>query len=128
MHLAVFIDVQKAAFDRVWIEGLIHELIKYKTPPHLLQLLKSYLEERKFTVKIGNNICEAKIKRAGIQQGGKISPVPYSLYVNGIPKMHETLLGMYADDTAILAKNKNHKYTVAALNQHLAKLDDQFLK
>ncbi|GBO25459.1 putative RNA-directed DNA polymerase from transposon X-element [Araneus ventricosus] len=66
--------------------------------------------------------------RAGIPQGRKISPVLYSLYVNDIPKTHKTLLGMYADDTAILAKNKNHKYTAAALNQHLAKLDDWFLK
>ncbi|GBN12462.1 putative RNA-directed DNA polymerase from transposon BS, partial [Araneus ventricosus] len=88
---AVFLDVQKA-FDRVWIRGLIHKLIGYKTPPHLLQLLKSYLEERKFAVKIGNSISEAKIMRAGIPQGGKISPVLYSLYVNDIPKTHKTLL------------------------------------
>ncbi|GBO06085.1 putative RNA-directed DNA polymerase from transposon BS [Araneus ventricosus] len=124
---AVILDVQKA-FDRVWIQGLIHKLIRYRTPPHLVQLLKYYLEARKFAVKIGNNISEAKIMRAGIPQGGKISPVLYSLYVNKIPKTHKTLLGMYADDTAILAKNKNHKYTAAALNQHLAKLDDWFLK
>ncbi|GBM52853.1 RNA-directed DNA polymerase from mobile element jockey [Araneus ventricosus] len=123
----VFLDVQKA-FDRVWIQGLIHKLIRYKTPPHLLQLLKSYVEERKFAVKIGNSISEAKIMRAGIPQGGKISRVLYSLYVNDIPKTHKTLLGMYADDTAILAKNKIHKYTAAALNQHLAKLDYWFLK
>ncbi|GBO36268.1 hypothetical protein AVEN_106205-1 [Araneus ventricosus] len=66
--------------------------------------------------------------RAGIPQGGKILPVLYPLYVNDIPKTHKTLLGMYADDTAILAKNKDHKYTAAALNQHLVKLDDWFLK
>ncbi|GBN64936.1 hypothetical protein AVEN_245359-1 [Araneus ventricosus] len=66
--------------------------------------------------------------RAGIPQGGKISPVLYSLNVNDIPKTHKTLLGMYADDTAILATNKSHNYTAAALNQHLAKLDDWFLK
>ncbi|GBO18286.1 putative RNA-directed DNA polymerase from transposon BS [Araneus ventricosus] len=124
---AVFLDIQKA-FDRVWIQGLIHKLIRYKTPPHLLHLLKSYLEERKFAVKIGNSISEVKILGAGIPQGGKIFQVFYSLYVNDIPKTHKTLLGIYADDTAILAKNKNHKYTAAALNQHLAKMDDWFLK
>ncbi|GBN75635.1 RNA-directed DNA polymerase from mobile element jockey [Araneus ventricosus] len=123
----VFLDVQKA-FDRVWIQGLIHKLIRYKTTPHILQLLNSYLEKRKFAVKIDNSISEAKIMRAGIPQGGKISPVLYSLYVNDIPKTHKTLLCMYADDTAILAKKKNHKYTAAALNQYLVKLDDWFLK
>ncbi|GBN55803.1 putative RNA-directed DNA polymerase from transposon BS [Araneus ventricosus] len=120
---AVFLDVQKA-FDRVWIQRLIHKLIRYKTPPHLLQLLKSYLEERKFSVKIGNSISEAKIMRVGIPQGGKIFLILYSLYINDIPKTHKTLLCMYVDDTAILAKSKNHKCTAAALNQHLAKLDD----
>ncbi|GBM54382.1 RNA-directed DNA polymerase from mobile element jockey [Araneus ventricosus] len=35
---------------------------------------------------------------------------------------------MYADDTAILARNKNPKYTAAAINQHLEKLDDWFVK
>ncbi|GBO03959.1 putative RNA-directed DNA polymerase from transposon BS [Araneus ventricosus] len=124
---AVFLDVQKA-FDTVWIQGLIHKFIRCKTPPHLLQLLKSYLEERKFAVKIGNSISEAKIMRAAIPQGGKIFPILNSLYVNDIPKTHETLLGMYADDTVMLAKNKNHKYTAAALNQHLAILKDWFLK
>ncbi|GBN07012.1 putative RNA-directed DNA polymerase from transposon BS [Araneus ventricosus] len=88
---AVFLDVQKT-FDRVWIQGLIHKLIRYKTPPHLLQFLKSYLEERKFAVKIGNSIFEAKIMRAGIPQGEKISLVLYSVYVNDIPKTHKTLL------------------------------------
>ncbi|GBO19565.1 putative RNA-directed DNA polymerase from transposon BS [Araneus ventricosus] len=92
---AVFLDVQKA-FDRVWIQGLIHKLIRYKTPPHLLQLLKSYLQERKFAAKIGNSISEAKIMRAGIPQGGKISRVLYSLYVNEIPKTHKTLLELHS--------------------------------
>ncbi|GBO42712.1 hypothetical protein AVEN_30425-1 [Araneus ventricosus] len=34
---------------------------------------------------------------------------------------------MYADDTAILARKKNPKYTAAAINQHLEKLDDWYL-
>ncbi|GBO38461.1 hypothetical protein AVEN_167958-1 [Araneus ventricosus] len=32
---------------------------------------------------------------------------------------------MYADDTAILARNKNPKCTAAAINQHLEKLGDR---
>ncbi|GBN59593.1 RNA-directed DNA polymerase from mobile element jockey [Araneus ventricosus] len=35
---------------------------------------------------------------------------------------------MYADDTTILARNKNPKYTAASINQHLQKLDDWFVK
>ncbi|GBM58561.1 putative RNA-directed DNA polymerase from transposon BS [Araneus ventricosus] len=120
---AVFPDIQKA-FDRVWKQGLIHKLIMYKTPPHLVQLLNSYLDDRKFVVRIGNSSSESKTMKAGIPQGGGLSPVLYSIYVNDFPTTHKTLLGMYADDTAILARNKNPKYTAAAINQHLEKLDD----
>ncbi|GBO08824.1 RNA-directed DNA polymerase from mobile element jockey [Araneus ventricosus] len=100
----------------------------YKTPPNLVQLLNSYLDDRKFVVRIGNSSSESKTMKAGIPQGGKISPVLYSIYVNDIPTTHKTLLGMYADDTTILARNKNPKYTAAAINQHLQKLDDWFVK
>ncbi|GBN88314.1 putative RNA-directed DNA polymerase from transposon X-element [Araneus ventricosus] len=124
---AVFLDIQKA-FDRVWKQGLIHKLIMYKTPPNLDQLLNFYLDDRKFVVRVGNSSSESKTMKAGIPQGGKISPVLYSIHVNDIPTTHKTLLGMYADDTAILARNKNPKYTAAAINQHLEKLDDWFVK
>ncbi|GBM85922.1 hypothetical protein AVEN_222430-1 [Araneus ventricosus] len=35
---------------------------------------------------------------------------------------------MYADDTSILARNKKPIYTAAAIDQHLEKLDDWFVK
>ena len=42
--------------------------------------------------------------RAGIAQGGIISPVPFSLYVNDVtsPSCHEKL-AFYADFTAVIA-------------------------
>ncbi|GFU98743.1 probable RNA-directed DNA polymerase from transposon X-element [Trichonephila clavipes] len=48
---AVFLDIQKA-FDRVWHTGLLFKLIMYKIPPPLILLLKSYISDRSFTVKI----------------------------------------------------------------------------
>ncbi|GBM30893.1 hypothetical protein AVEN_193543-1, partial [Araneus ventricosus] len=35
---------------------------------------------------------------------------------------------MYADDTAILARNKNPNYIQIALNRHLKALEDWFIK
>ncbi|GBM42851.1 putative RNA-directed DNA polymerase from transposon BS [Araneus ventricosus] len=119
---AVFLDVQKA-FDRVWIQGLIHKLIRYKTPPQLLQLLKSYLEERKFAVKIGNSISEAKMMRAGIPQGGKKNlQILYSLYVNDIPKMHKTLLDRYP---LPYFPQKLQKILKSSSKRHITSLSEQ---
>jgi hypothetical protein len=42
--------------------------------------------------------------RAGVAQGGLISPVLFSLYVNDMPSpSHHVELALYADDTAIIA-------------------------
>jgi hypothetical protein len=43
--------------------------------------------------------------RAGVAQGGMISSVLFSLYVNDMPSpSHHVDLALYADDTAILAR------------------------
>jgi hypothetical protein len=42
--------------------------------------------------------------RAGVAQGALVSPVLFSLYVNGIPTpSHHVDLAQYADDTAVIA-------------------------
>ncbi|GFT01091.1 probable RNA-directed DNA polymerase from transposon X-element [Trichonephila clavipes] len=54
---AVFLDIQKA-FDRVWHTGLLFKLIMYKIPPPLILLLKSYISDRSFTVKINRTFSQ----------------------------------------------------------------------
>jgi hypothetical protein len=49
--------------------------------------------------------------RAGVAQGGLISHVLFSLYVNDMPSpSHHVELALYVDDTAILAMS--HKPTL----------------
>ena len=49
--------------------------------------------------------------RAGVAQGGLISPVLFSLHVNDMPSpLHHVELALYADDTAIIATS--HKPTL----------------
>ncbi|GBM84600.1 putative RNA-directed DNA polymerase from transposon BS [Araneus ventricosus] len=120
---AVFLDIQKA-FDRVWKDGLIHKLITLNTP----QYYDSYLTNRSFRVRVKDELSEQKIIQAGVAQGSKVGPVLFSCYINDIPKQFNTLLCMYADDTAILAQNKNPNYIQLALNRHLATIEDWFHK
>ncbi|GBM48307.1 RNA-directed DNA polymerase from mobile element jockey [Araneus ventricosus] len=124
---AVFLDIQKA-FDRVWQDGLIHKLIHYKTTSYLIKLIDSYLLESKFAVRVKNELSSTKNINAGVAQGSKIGPTLFALYINDIPKQFNTLLCMYADDTAILARNKNPNYIQIALNRHLKALEDWFIK
>ncbi|GBO27381.1 RNA-directed DNA polymerase from mobile element jockey [Araneus ventricosus] len=124
---AVLLDIQKA-FDRVWQDGLIHKLINYNTPHYLIKIFHSYLTNRNFAVKVNNELSQNKTINAGIAQGSKIGPVLFALFINDIPKQFNTILSIFADDTAILARNKNHNYVQIALNRHLKTLEDWFTK
>ncbi|GBN31349.1 RNA-directed DNA polymerase from mobile element jockey [Araneus ventricosus] len=124
---SVFLDIQKA-FDRAWQDGFIHKLIHYKTPSYLIKLIDSYLLERKFAVRVKNELSSTKNINAGVAQGSKIGPTLFAQYINDIPKQFNTLLRMYAVDTAILAWNKNTNYIQISLNRHLKALEDWFIK
>ena len=57
---------------------------------------------------------------AGVAQGGLISPVLFSLYVNDMPlPWHHIELALYADDTAIIATSHKPVLLVSNLESHL---------
>jgi hypothetical protein len=56
--------------------------------------------------------------RAGVAQGGLISPVLFSLYVNDMPS-HNVELVLYADDTAIIATSPKPTLLVSYLESYL---------
>ncbi|GFX50723.1 RNA-directed DNA polymerase from mobile element jockey [Trichonephila clavipes] len=122
---AVFLDIQKA-FDRVWHTGLLFKLITYKIPPPLILLLKSYISERSFTVRINRTFSQTRPAKAGIAQGSILGPVLFNLYVNDIIKTTNTMICMYADDTAILSRHYNPNTLTQSINEHLAHLEIWF--
>ncbi|GFX84243.1 RNA-directed DNA polymerase from mobile element jockey [Trichonephila clavipes] len=122
---AVFLDIQKA-FDRVWHTGLLFKLITYKIPPPLIYLLNSYISDRSFTVKINRTFSQLKKINAGVAQGSILAPTLFNLYVNDIIKHSNTIICMYADDTAILSRHRNLDTLVENINEHLAHLETWF--
>jgi len=58
--------------------------------------------------------------RAGVAQGGLISPVLFSLYVNDMPPhSHHVELAIYADDTAIISTSRKPTLLVSYLESYL---------
>jgi hypothetical protein len=54
--------------------------------------------------------------RAGVAQGGLISPVLFSLYVNDMPSAsYHVELALYADDTTIMATSRKPTLLVSYL-------------
>ena len=62
--------------------------------------------------------------RAGVAQGGLLSPFVFCLYVNDMPKpSHHVELALYADDTAIIATSRTPVLLVSYMQTYLIHLE-----
>ena len=103
---AVYHDVAKA-FDTVWFERLLHKLTLVNFPSYLVYTNSSYLQDRTIEVSFQTTTSSRRGMRAGVAQGGLISPVLFTLYVNDMPSLsHHIDLAFYADHTAIIATSR----------------------
>lgn len=121
------IDIEKA-YDRVWIKGLIHKLIEYKIPNNLIILINSYLESRKFRVKMENTKGEYEGMSNGLPQGSALSPKLFNLYIADMPEWPNTKLATFADDTAIYARSDIAIIANRKLNMYNRCLEDYYRK
>jgi hypothetical protein len=81
---ALFLDVAKA-FDTVWVDGLLIKLTALNFPSYLVKLISSYLYNRTFEAAFLTATFTRRHMRAGVAQGGLVSPVLFSLYLNDMP-------------------------------------------
>jgi len=116
---AVFPNVAKA-FVTVWIDGLLYKLTPLNFPSYIVHTISPYLRDRTFEASFQTATSSLRGLRAGIAQGGLISPVIFSLYVNDIPPpSHPVELSLYADATAIIATSRKPTLLVSYLESYL---------
>jgi hypothetical protein len=102
--LAIFFDIE-AAFDKVWHNGLIYKLVQARVPYYIVRFVITFLENRRFRIKINNEYSEWIIISCGVPQGAVLSPTFFAIYINDSPNRslknsEQTLL--FADDTAYM--------------------------
>jgi hypothetical protein len=120
---AVFLDVAKA-FDTVWVDGLLYKLTTLNFPSYLVKTISSYLNGRTFEASFQTATSTSRSMHAGVAQGGIISPVLFSLYVNDMPSPSRHIeLALYADDTAIIATSRKPTLLVKYLETYLSDLE-----
>jgi len=83
----VSLDIEKA-YDTVWINGLLYKLISFTLPTYLIYILKAFLTDRSFIVRLTDTFCTPKITPSGLPQGAVLSTTLFAIYISDTPPTH----------------------------------------
>jgi len=110
----ITMDVQ-GAFDALLTRRLLARMTKQGWPLPLLQLVKSFLSDRKVRVKLEKSTTEYHDVACGTPQGSPLSPVLYMLYLAELLAQDPTLRFSYADDICLYRATKSLDDNVSLL-------------
>ena len=101
--LNVYLDLSKA-FDSIDHSILLEKLKYYGFTEKSIQLIQSYLYERKQCVEINHIKSEFLLNTRGVPQGSILGPLLFIIYVNDMPNSTDYFdFILYADDTTLCA-------------------------
>ena len=119
----LYIDLYKA-FDTLAFDILLFKLKYYGVTDTALDLMSSYLKNRKQNVVFNNTQSEYSEVYTGIPQGSILGPLFFSICINdSITASDKLKFLMYADDTTIYfnLENFDSHNTEADINAELEK-------
>jgi hypothetical protein len=81
---AISLDVAKA-FDTLWVKGVFQKLSLLNIPSHLVKTISTYLHSwtSEMSFQPASSTCNSM--QSGVVQGGLVSSIFFSLYVNDMP-------------------------------------------
>ena len=125
--IGIFIDIKKKAFDTVNHEILLTKLEHYGFRGHSLQLLQSYVSDRKQYTRINGVTSTVQSLNYGVPQGSVLGPLLFLLYVNDIQYcIDKNKIKLFADDTGIFQFNRNLNELRNEASRNLSKIYDWF--
>ena len=122
--VAVFLDLSKA-FDTLDHQILTYKLKYYGFDEAAVNLMQSYLTDRKQYVEINGVASEKKDLTMGVPQGSILGPLLFIIYMNDINEASNIFnFILYADDSTLQSKLQTHTYEneAAVINVELAKI------
>ena len=121
-NLVVLIDLKKA-FDTVDHQILLSKLELHGIQGQAINLLKSYLTNRKQKCQIRNSFSSGRLIKCSVPQGSILGPLLFLLYINDLPHcLSKTKPRLFADDTNLTASANSMTNLEAAVNSDLENL------
>ena len=96
----IALDISKA-FDKVWHAGLIQKLQGYGLSGPFLDIIKSFLLNRRIKVVLDGQKSKSYDINAGVPQGSVLGPTLFLLFINDLPDHIVSKIAIYADDTTV---------------------------
>lgn len=98
---ALFLDSSKA-FDRVNHDLLFKKLIERNVPMCFVRLLCFWYKQQSIVVRWGNHFSKPFTTSSGVRQGGILSPLLFSVYMDGLSdELNCMNIGCYAGNFCI---------------------------
>ena len=124
--LGVFIDFRKA-FDTVDHSILIDKLEHLGVRGLPLELIRSYLTNRKQYVVYGESESLHQVLSVGVPQGSILGPLFFLLYINDLSAASSFFRYiLFADDTNLFSSGKDKGDLIREVNSELCKLSGWF--
>ncbi len=115
----VFVDLEKA-FDTVNHKILLSKLEHYGIRDNSLTWIRSYLSNRKQSVKLDGVHSKNENISCGVPQGSILGPLLFIIYINDMHcAVKSSKIHHFADDTNLLFSSKNPSEITKTLNTDL---------
>ena len=114
-------DISKT-FGKVWHEGLPYKLESIGISGNLLNLFRSFLNDRYQRVVINGQHSDWAPILAGVPQGSILGPLLFLIYINDLPDNLNSLIKLFADDTSLFSMVHDPTLSAKILNDYPSRI------
>ena len=112
------------AFHKVWHEGLLYKLESLGVSGKLVNLFRSFLNNRHQRVVHNGQLSDWAPILAGVPQGSILGPLLFLIYINDFSDNLNWLIKLFADDTSLFSAAHDQNHSAKLLNDDLNKVSE----